>query len=231
MIAILIPARNEAARIERCLYAARVAASDPGLRAETVVIIVAADSCTDDTAQLARPIADLVVEDDFGDVGSARAAAAEQALLRGARWLANTDADSIVPADWLVGQLSFGADVFCGIVGVGDWEDYPASVSEAFQTLTVAAPGHPHVHGANLGVSASCYIRAGGFQPGSAHEDVSLVARLAGIGAVIARQPAPRVMTSARRSSRAREGFSDYLKHLEAELLRSPGAVGFPGCP
>ncbi|QOW24425.1 glycosyltransferase [Lysobacter sp. H23M47] len=231
MIAIVIPARNEAERIEQCLRAAQVAARHPGLHQEAVLIIVAADSCTDGTAQLARPVANLVIEGDFGDVGSARAAAAEQALHRGARWLANTDADSVVPADWLAAQLAYGSDAFCGIVGVGDWEDYSASVSEAFQVLTVAAPGHPHVHGANLGVAADAYVRAGGFQPGAAHEDVSLVKRLAAIGAVIARQPSPRVMTSARRSSRAREGFSDYLKALEAGLLRSPAAVGPSGTP
>lgn len=224
MIAILIPARNEALRIERCLRSARIAATHPGLHGESTVIIVAADSCKDPTAQLARSLADVVIEGDFGDVGSARAAAADEALGRDARWLANTDADSIVPPDWLAGQLAYRADAFCGIVGVEDWEDYSTGVSEAFRKTTIDTPHHPHVHGANLGVCADAYIRAKGFLPGAAHEDVSLVKRLLDTGAVIARQPSPRVTTSARRSSRAREGFSDYLKTLEASLRLSLGA-------
>jgi hypothetical protein len=34
--------------------------------------------------------------------------------------------------------------------------------------------GHHHVHGANLGMSASAYGAAGGFPPLRTHEDVAL---------------------------------------------------------
>lgn len=224
MIAVLIPARDEAEHIQRCLSSVRVAAADPRLAGERVVIVVAADSCTDGTEALAGSAADAVIAGSFGNVGDARRAAASRALDLGARWFANTDADTVVPDDWLSAQLGYGADAFCGIVTVMDWEDYAPEMVAAFEGTERVEVGHPHIHGANLGVSSAAYLCAGGFQSGHAHEDVALVARLVSCGASIARQPTPRVVTSARRNSRAREGFSDYLKNLERGLQASAAA-------
>lgn len=225
MIGVLIPARNEVELLQRCLSSVRAAAEDKRLGGEQVVIIVAADSCTDGTEALAGSAADVVVAGTFGNVGDARAAAAGKALELGARWFANTDADTIVPQDWLSAQLAYGADAFCGIVTVLDWEDYAPEMVAAFYGTESVEVDHPHVHGANLGVSDAAYLRAGGFQSGQAHEDVSLVTRLVACGASIARQPTPHVVTSARRNSRAREGFSDYLKNLESRLRASASAL------
>src|SRR5690606_39684918 len=55
--------------------------------------------------------------------------------------------------------------------------------------------GHPHVHGANLGVSAAAYRAVGGFPPLAAHEDQALVAALARDGFVLARRPQDRKST------------------------------------
>lgn len=221
LIAVLIPARNEVDYLQRCLTSVRAAGLDPLLLGEPVAIVVAADSCTDATERVAGLTADHVVAGEFGNVGSARAAAATRAIELGARWLASTDADTVVPENWLSAQLAYGADAFCGIVTVLDWEDYGQDVVSAFHGSEVVTVGHPHVHGANLGVSTAAYRKAGGFEPGQAHEDVSLVDRLVASGASIARQPTPCVITSARRDSRAREGFSDYLKAMEKRLAES----------
>lgn len=218
MIAVLIPARDEVELVQRCLSSVRIAAKDERLGGEGVVIVVAADSCIDGTEALAGSLADVVIAGKFGNVGDARGAAASKALELGARWFANTDADTIVPKDWLSAQLAYGADAFCGIVTVVDWEGYGPGMASAFEGTESVEAGHPHVHGANLGVSASAYCNAGGFRSAQAHEDVSLVTRLVASGASIARQPTPCVVTSARRNSRAREGFSDYLKTLERRI-------------
>jgi hypothetical protein len=53
-------------------------------------------------------------------------------------WLVTTDADSLVPGDWLRRQLAYanqGWDVVLGTVAVADWEDHPAHVTAAYQAL------------------------------------------------------------------------------------------------
>jgi hypothetical protein len=74
--------------------------------------------------------------------------------------------------------------------------------------------GHRHIHGANLGISATAYLRAGGFPPLACHEDVHLVSQLERCGARIAWSCRPRVTTSTRLECRAVGGFGDYLRSL-----------------
>lgn len=230
MIAVLIPAHDEAATIGRCLASVRVAAAHPALLDEPVIVVVALDRCSDSTGTIALEHgARVVVVDAPGGVGAARAAAARVAISLGARWLAMTDADSWVPPDWLAAQLGHCADAFCGLVEVIDWEDYAAPVREAFGQRQHSGDDHPHVHGANLGVSTELYLRSGGFLPLRCSEDVALVQALVQVQASIARKARPAVRTSARRQARASGGFSHYLQALEESLsverLLSPHAA------
>lgn len=226
MIAVLVPAHNEQASIAACLESVQAAAVDPALRGERVLIVVALDRCTDDTGALARAVGAVTVDCSGGNVGAARRAAADVALAAGARWLACTDADTRVPRDWIAGQLVTGADAFCGVVTVDDWSGYVPGMREAFVGPQVLRDGHPHVHGANLGVSAAAYRRTRGFQSLACSEDVALVDELVLAGVRIARSITPAVMTSARRIGRARGGFADYLQALEARLCAERAAVG-----
>ncbi|GHA01104.1 glycosyltransferase [Streptomyces echinoruber] len=69
-VTVLVPAHNEADTITRCIAAVR-ASTYP-----VEQIIVVADACTDNTAQLARDAgADLVLETDFQDKAAAQNAA------------------------------------------------------------------------------------------------------------------------------------------------------------
>ncbi|NIK00346.1 glycosyltransferase [Xanthomonas cannabis] len=228
MIAVLIPAHNEADDIVGCLTAVFVAASHPDLR-EPVDVIVAVDRCTDATAKIASLMGARVV--DVGSpwgVGVARAAAATAAIDLGADWLAMTDADSRVPADWLIEQRRIGAGVFCGIVEVADWSGYADEVRSAFEQTQPRGEGHGRIHGANLGVSAELYRRCGGFPSLACSEDVALVRALQRIGAPIRWSPRAVVITSARRQARATGGFSDFLKQLEACPPVEAHAVAVP---
>lgn len=214
MIGVIVPAHNEETLIAACLNSVRIAASSELLSGETVKVFVALDRCQDNTGRIATALgAELVAGD--GNVGVARAAAARAAISAGARWIASTDADSRVPPDWLCAQLACGADAFCGVVSVQNWEDYGPRVQTAFHAGAVHRQGHPHVHGANLGVNAEWYDRSGGFLPLPAHEDVALINALVAVRARIARLPQPAVFTSARRNARASDGFGDYLRQLE----------------
>ena len=157
---------------------------------------------------------------DQRKVGAARACGAARVLSEGARWLAFTDADTRVSPEWLVQQLALGVDVVCGSVAVDDWSphaDHAAMLRKHFSQTYNDRDGHRHIHGANLGVAADAYVKAGGFQPVPCHEDVYLVAALERIGARFAWSAAPRVITSARTDARARGGFGDTMLRVVAQ--------------
>lgn len=215
MLAIVIPAHNEEKLLPACLQASRLAAQHPALNGEPVSIVVALDSCTDGSEQIAIIYGAHTVCIDARNVGITRAAGASVMLDRGARWLAFTDADSRVAPDWLVAQLALRAEAVCGPVTVDDWSEHSAATREAFYRSYVDSDGHRHVHGANLGVSARAYLRAGGVPPIPCSEDVALVDMLIATGTDIAWSAAPRVITSARVTARARGGFGDTLAALD----------------
>jgi glycosyltransferase involved in cell wall biosynthesis len=211
MIGIVIPAHNEAAQIGACVTAAKRAASHHQLLGETVRVIVVADHCTDETAAIAESLGADVVTVSARNVGIARGEGARQALSSGARWLAFTDADSVVADDWLVRQLDLCADAVCGVIAIHDWSPHMSAVREHFARTYTDADDHRHIHGANMGVSAAAYVRVGGFAPLEHSEDVALVEALIADGASIAWSAAPRVVTSARTDFKARKGFGATL--------------------
>lgn len=223
MIGVLVPAHNEAEHLAACVRSLAIAASHPGLAGESVQIIVALDGCTDGSAEVCARIETETLSLQARCVGAARAAAAGALLERGAAWLASTDADSEVPADWLVAQRTAGTDVFCGVVDLGELAPQQAWLRSCFQSSERWGEGHGRVHGANLGVSAAAYRRAGGFAAQRCSEDVDLVRRLEATGASIRWASAPVVTTSGRLSGRAVGGFADHLASLAAfESLPTP---------
>jgi glycosyltransferase involved in cell wall biosynthesis len=228
-IGVIVPARDEAPRLERCLRAIDQAAAAVDRR---VVVALVLDSCTDDSAaraarlRLALSVRLVVVTTKYAAAGAARAAGVER-LLRmlgtAGTWLATTDADSAVPPNWLaeqVRQADRGAAVVAGTVTVRDWENRPAGVrrqAEQEYLVALADSGHGHVHGANLGISAAWYSRAGGFLPVACDEDVLLVAAARAAGAAVVWADDIAVTTSARSDARAPGGFAAYLDGLATE--------------
>ena len=225
MIAIVVPAHNEEAFIERCVESLVAAGRHPELGGEVVEIVVVLDSCHDRTGFLARNLGAKTVDLRAKNVGLARQSGAELALAQGARWLAFTDADTCVASDWLVAQLSLETDAVCGTVAVSDWLDYGPRMKRHFELTYRDVDGHSHVHGANLGVCAKAYTRAGGFTAGVTGEDHALVKALGSTGARISWSRLPRVVTSARPNYRAPEGFGATLKEI-AERCAWAGTNG-----
>jgi glycosyltransferase involved in cell wall biosynthesis len=234
-VLVVVPARNEEAVLAGCLRSVRSAAwqvrlARPGVRVDVVTVL---DSCTDGTADVLAgfpEVRGLTVT--HGGVGAARAAGVlTAAATAGADtdhvWLASTDADSEVPPDWLTLQLERadrGAHAVVGTVR-------PARSAEASRPARLGPvpsteqlvrwharhtvhDGHPHVHGANLGVRLDRYLAVGGFDPLEEHEDVRLVERLAASDAVVVRTSAGRVRTSDRLEGRTPGGFAAYLRRL-----------------
>lgn len=227
-VGIVIPVRDEEALLAGCLDALSTAVAglrprDPEPAAPAVTIVVVLDRCRDRSLDIvaAHPTAVPVVI-DAGNVGQARAAGVEAVLAAAAgpperTWVATTDADSVVPPDWLSVQLEHagtGADAVVGTVRVDDWEGHPFRVRERWGLEHMDHDGHHHVHGANLGCRGSTYLAAGGFPPLTTGEDVAFVASLNGVR--VRRLGGLAVTTSARREPRAAGGFGDHLLRLDA---------------
>lgn len=239
-IGIVIPARNEQAHIGRCLDAIRGAVTHlrsstyPKIGIRTVVVL---DSCTDRTADIVSCYSEVeAVAADLGTVGAARALGARALLSTSTDppqhlWLANTDADSAVPAQWLthmIDQAHRGADLILGTVK----PDATATqrLRLAWNVRHVDEDGHPHVHGANLGIRSSAYLTLGGWSHGASGEDASL-ARAADADPTMRtlRSSAIPVVTSGRLTGRAPGGFARYLQLLTHDIER-PALAGAASC-
>ena len=232
-IGVVVPARNEERRLPRCLAAIATAATAlrtgdgeiPRLR-----VVVVADRCTDTTFDIASgwPGVEVVVS-DVGRVGAARAAGIDH-LLRTEHdlgtadrqiWIACTDADSAVPVEWLRLQLHHaraGIELALGTVAP-DPQELAAGLLAAWRLRHLVSDGHPHVHGANLGIRADTYRAAGGFQDVAAHEDVLLGIAVRANGARVISTAAGPVLTSGRTQGRAPLGMAAYLRELESDHL------------
>jgi len=222
-VCVLIPARNEEALLPRCLDSV-LKAVESVARYATTDIIVAADRCTDLTFPIAEArlrCTGTVVPVNAGAAGGARAQAARVALsrLRGSPshcWIANTDADCIVPPHWLIDQLllaNLGVEAIAGTVAVDTFNEHGPEVESSFRaSYTIHADGsHPHVHGANMGVRADVYLEAGGWSHLETAEDHDLWNRLARDGRRRLSTSRIEVVTSGRRVGRAPHGFAGAL--------------------
>lgn len=234
-VGVVVPAHDEEELLPSCLATVDLAAR---MVPDAVVhVIVVADACRDRTAVLAARAGAAVVEVAAGNVGLARLAGVRELLRRTGGldpaevWMATTDADTLVPPCWLGRQLRYAAGGWEAVVGtvvVRDWAGYPPRVQAAFtEWYATAPPGgapgrHPHVHGANLGVSAAAYLAAGGFDALRTAEDHALVQALESAGRRVLRTTGVAVVTSARRDSRAAGGFGHFLARFEHGAV--PGA-------
>ena len=225
-VLVAVPARNEAGTIVRCLASVDRAARD---LPAPCVIVVAADSCRDDTAELVEAFRPqhaevIVVRGRWGTAGAARAAAVRVGLADhvgdvASCWIANTDADCDVPHDWLAQQLAFAQQyaATAGIVTLDPSSTSPEILRGFRATYTVDGDAHTHVHGANLGVRADAYLAVGGWCPATAvGEDHGLWDRLRASGRAVIHSTASVVTTSSRTLSRVHGGFATDLAGLVA---------------
>lgn len=217
-LGVVVPARDEARLLPRCLVALQDAATRlreerPGV---SLTVLVVLDSCTDDSLTVVSHFCDvLVLPVRAGTVGAARQAGVRR-LAATARpdWFAMSDADSAVPANWLVHQVDLahaGAHLMLGTVVPDHAEISPARFGR-WQERHTADDGHGHVYGANLGFSLDALEATGGFRRLAAHEDVDLAERVKATGLAWVASAATPVLTSARTVGRTPDGFATYLR-------------------
>ncbi len=219
-VLVVVPAHNEAERIEECLTALTRAA---GLVRIPVQILVVCDDCDDQTESICAAASVTAVAITSRCVGTARRVGAEILLSPDPRpeeaWIANTDADTIVPVTWIRDQLELagqGADVVVGTVQLSMVQSVRLARAFATDYSSGLRPDgtHVHVHGANLGVHAAAYRAVGGFAQLKNHEDLDLVSRLQAAGYEIQRPGWLRVKTSGRLTGRCTNGFAGRLAKL-----------------
>jgi cellulose synthase/poly-beta-1,6-N-acetylglucosamine synthase-like glycosyltransferase len=224
-VGIVVPARNEEQTVAGCIASIRRASeAAPLIRCWTVVV---SDHSSDRTAERARCALGLhgeVIECDVGSAGAARRAGCEAVLAHfrdvahDRLWLANTDADSVVPTDWLAVQLAaadHGAAAVAGIVKLDEYAVHETKVREAFKrTYLTEVDTHAHVHGANFGLRADAYLETGGWSRIGLAEDHCLWRRLRQNGWRVVSPTNSVVITSGRLTGRAAGGFADTLSRL-----------------
>jgi hypothetical protein len=239
-IIVAIPVKDEAERIGACL----TALNDQSQRPDAVVLLL--NNCADQTEAIARamlPILrfrlDIVSRDlppEEASAGHARqlamAIAAGQAGPDGT--LLSTDADSVVPPDWVernLAALHRGADVVCGRVTVDPVESarIPAHLHEddareqrLIGLLDMIAwmldpepsdppPRHTEASGASLAVSVAAFTRVGGIPTIRCGEDRAFVRALWLIDAKVRHDVGITVTVSGRIVGRAEGGMADAI--------------------
>lgn len=221
-IGIVIPAHNEALTIASCLVAVQKAI-DQLTEDVTAYPLVVLDDCTDDTLTKVKAAGADYIQCEYRCVGQVRDMGIRHAIAQGATWIACTDADSIVTADWLVQQVTHMTqqpnDMICGVVSVDSWEHLTPKTQEDYIAHYQDMMGHRHIHGANLSFSSEAYLAVGGFAPLPCHEDVELVQKFEDQGYAITWSNQVRVITSSRLDARANEGFAAFLANLEKSNL------------
>jgi hypothetical protein len=242
-IVVALPAHNESALITDCLRS--VGRAVEAAQAAGVVrrarVAVAAHRCTDDTAaRSSAALADargtisavVTVENEAVAVGTVRtrlinAAAAQAPALAPDAWVFSTDADTVVPIDWVTATLQRAdaarADLVLGLADLDDWPVDATTLAAYEQIIAngLTAGGHRHAYAANLAIRLSAFRAVGGF-PGSPHgEEHGLAAACHTAGLTVLSTLAPRVQTSARMPGRAPNGLGALLARLHDDSADS----------
>lgn len=238
---VVIPARNEAARIASCLGA---------LGGQGADLLVVANNCTDATAQIAAAHGATVLDCHIaaGGVGAARRLGLAEGMRMAAeegtdlRAVLTSDADCLVAPDWLeanLRHLDAGAAAVCGwVLPIAEEHAllpplllHRAALEDRFLDLKVALElrltgraGHERTPGASLAFRPEAYTAAGGFDPVPAHEDRAIILRLKALGLPVVHARDVVVRASCRLEGRAPEGMAAALR----ERASDPDA---PLCP
>ncbi|HDR72679.1 MAG TPA: glycosyltransferase [Methanoculleus sp.] len=199
MISVIVPTYNEEENIERCL----ASLSTQTLPRETYEIIVVDGNSQDRTRELAEPYADRVVIQTSEKVGGARNDGAK--LARGTI-IATTDADCIIPENWLEEiQRSFSRDE--GIVQLYGYvspiepglnHQLSLHFANLFSRVGYLTGTMYYTLGCNTAFDREAFFAAGMYRCIDAGDDLEIARRMKQLGRVVL-NPAMKVGFSMRR--------------------------------
>lgn len=247
VVAVAVPACNEAASIGACVRALDIAAANASESSVHLVLLV--NNSSDETAAIARShcpsamrmtVINITLPPTLAHAGGARREACERAvaLLPPDGVLMTTDADSRVDPQWIAAnltELAVGADAVAGVVAF-DEASRAALPPMPLRTLEWRLaglhaklgslvdprehdpwPNHIWAWGASLALTVSAYRQVGGLPPIPLAEDRALAAAIERAGLRLRHSHAPVVFTSARYQGRAPGGFADLLQNYACE--------------
>lgn len=236
---VAIPARDEAAHVAACLGA--LACGD--IRPAAVIILL--NNCTDESEAVIRRLRlpfpvhmpAVTLSPPRAHAGWARKIATDHAAdLAGPTGLVLcTDADAIVPPNWLaanLAEIAAGADAVAGQAEIDPVEAraipavlhddnarecaYAALVNEIDWRLDPDPadpwPRHDQHSGASIAVTVAAYRASGGIPPVPLGEDRAFFDALRRIDARIRHAPGVRVTVSGRTEGRAAGGMADTIR-------------------
>jgi len=258
---VAIPARNEEERIAACL---RALSCQTGVDRKSLGVVVFVNGSTDRTARVVQSVScgaelDISLIEDSAirrpDAGWARRMAmeasadwlarnAENGIAEFRRIILTTDADTIVPPDWVVRNvcaIEAGAGAVAGAFDINPREKaqlpamlrfrldlearYEALITELACRLDPQPhdpwPRHAATSGASLAVDLEAYLAVGGMPALPVGEDRAFIDALVAAGRPVRHDPDIRVVTSGRLMGRAIGGLSDGMR-LRAERWNDP---------
>jgi glycosyltransferase involved in cell wall biosynthesis len=184
MISVVVPTYNEEQNIERCLESL----ADQTVPRETYEVIVVDGNSKDRTRELAEPLADSVFIQKSKRVGGARN---DGAMAASGEVVATTDADCILPRDWVerIGK-NFAEREIVQLYGtVYPIEDGVRNRLSLVGANTFSRLGY-HTRtiyftlGCNTAFDREAFIRAGMYRCIDAGDDLEIAQRMRRIGKV-----------------------------------------------
>lgn len=217
LISIVIPAHNEEQFLSETLRAIKAQAY------KNFEVIVVDNNSTDATAQIAKDYGVRVISESVKGVAAARQAGF---MAANGSIIASTDADTIVPRNWL-SRIAQKFEARSGMVAYGGLYSLysgPLSARMAFPDIAYLAwcmdrliSGSWSLPGSNMAVRAEAFKSVGGFNLNKhVMEDIDISRRLAKIGDVVMDQ-GNIVQTSGRRYGNGFiKGLTPYAKATRA---------------
>lgn len=199
-VSVVIPVRNDAVHLERCLLALARQTVPP------VEVVVVDNASTDHSASVARAHGARVVEEPMVGIPAAAATGYDAAV---GAVIARLDADSIPPPDW-VERVQDALDrrpEAVAVTGVGVFGDAPTGLRRvlaalylgSYYLLGAAAAGHHVLWGSSMAIRRQAWVDASSrvHRDPELHDDMDL-ALVLGPGARIVLTPSLIVEVSAR---------------------------------
>lgn len=170
-ITVIVPAYNEEKYIKRCLDALL----NQNINKNLYEVIVVDNASSDKTAEIVRKYPVKLIHEKRKGVAHARSAGTKVAQ---GEIIAFTDADCIVPKNWISNFLSKfekdpKLDALGGVFAFYDGNKFLKSLAQKTQTFTW------HLSGGNMAMRKKSLAKIGGFKAGvDAGEDVLITLKL-----------------------------------------------------
>ena len=191
MISVIIPAYNEEKLIANCLDA--LVKQNTSRNFEVIIVN---NNSTDRTAEIAKSYKDKldikVILDSVKGRGHARYTGFKKAA---GDFLLSTDADAVVPEDWIekmISAIETNSKVVAatGPVRVTDLSPKKNSIFNYIQPLSMKIYNSTYKHywlnGFNFGIKREAYLKSGGFNPDlNVQEDIDLSFKVNKVGKII----------------------------------------------